>query len=71
VTETTALGAASLAGLAAGVYRGTDDLAAQWRVDRVFEPATDRDEAMRRVQGWEHAVTQLRSGCAEPAGFIG
>lgn len=71
VTETTALGAASLAGLAAGVYRGTDDLAAQWRVDRVFEPATGRDEALRRVQGWEHAVTQLRSGCSEPAGFIG
>ncbi|WEF32831.1 glycerol kinase GlpK [Pseudoduganella chitinolytica] len=70
VTETTALGAASLAGLAAGVYRGTDDLAAQWRVDRVFEPATDRAEALRRVQGWEHAVTQLRSGCAEPAAFV-
>jgi len=70
VTETTALGAASLAGLAAGVYRGTDDLAAQWRVDRVFEPATDRDEATRRVQGWEHAVTQLRSGCAGEGGFV-
>ncbi|WUR12460.1 glycerol kinase GlpK [[Empedobacter] haloabium] len=67
VTETTALGAASLAGLAAGVYQGTADLAQQWRVDRVFEPATGRDEAQRRVQGWEQAVSQLRSGCAESA----
>jgi glycerol kinase len=62
VTETTALGAANLAGLAAGVYRGTDDVAAQWRVDRVFEPAMDRAQAMARMQGWEQAIGRIAAG---------
>ena len=62
VTETTALGAASLAGLAVGVYGGTADLAAQWRVDRVFEPVISRDEALGRMHGWEQAIGRIASG---------
>jgi len=62
VTETTALGAASLAGLAAGVYRGTADLSAQWRAERVFEPVISRDEALHRMQGWERAIARLGIG---------
>ena len=58
VVETTALGAAYLAGLAIGIYAGRDELAAQWQVERRFEPAMSRDEAAARMTGWERAVRQ-------------
>ena len=58
VTETTALGAAYLAGLAAGMYSGLDELAAQWQTDRRFEPQMSRDEAGRRMAEWSRAVRQ-------------
>ncbi len=58
VTETTALGAAYLAGLASGVYAGLDELAAQWRVQRRFEPLMGRDQAATRMAQWERAVRQ-------------
>ena len=50
VIETTALGAAYLAGLASGVYRGLDELAAQWQVERRFH-ADDAARARRRADG--------------------
>jgi glycerol kinase len=59
VIETTALGAAYLAGLATGAYRGLDELAARWQVDRRFEPAISREAARGRIQAWEHAVRQV------------
>ncbi|MBL0943640.1 MAG: glycerol kinase GlpK [Hydrogenophaga sp.] len=58
VTETTALGAAYLAGLACGVYAGTDELSAQWRAERRFEPAMDRARAAEAMARWERAVRQ-------------
>ena len=58
VVETTALGAAYLAGLATGVYRGLDELAAQWQVERRFEPQLPRDRAAERMAQWERAVRQ-------------
>ena len=58
VTETTALGAAYLAGLACGVYAGTDELAAQWQVERTFHPTMARSRARELMQQWQHAVTQ-------------
>jgi glycerol kinase len=58
VVETTALGAAYLAGLAVGVYAGRDELAAQWRAERRFEPSIGRDEAAVRMARWEAAVRQ-------------
>jgi glycerol kinase len=58
ITETTALGAAYLAGLATGVWRGTDELAALWQVERRFLPALDRSRAAELMQRWEHAVRQ-------------
>ena len=61
VTETTALGAAYLAGLAVGVWPDTRSLSAQWKVDRQFEPAMSRDEAAVRMAAWEHAVGQAMS----------
>ncbi|MFL6694491.1 MAG: glycerol kinase GlpK [Ramlibacter sp.] len=58
VTETTALGAAYLAGLSAGVYAGTDELQAQWKVERRFTPTLSRERAGELMQRWEHAVRQ-------------
>ena len=61
VTETTALGAAYLAGLAVGVYRNEEALAALWRAERHFVPTLSRERAAELMQGWEHAVKQTRS----------
>ena len=58
VIETTALGAAYLAGLATGVYRDLGELEAQWQVDRRFLPTLSRAEAAARMARWEHAVRQ-------------
>lgn len=58
VTETTALGAAYLAGLSAGVFRGTDELSALWRAERRFMPTLDPARAAEKMQRWEHAVRQ-------------
>ncbi len=58
VVETTALGAAYLAGLHAGVYQGTAELAQRWQVERRFEPQRDRAWASERMAAWEHAVRQ-------------
>jgi len=58
VTETTALGAAYLAGLASGVYKSTDELSDMWQAERRFLPTLDRDRADQLMQRWEHAVRQ-------------
>lgn len=58
VIETTALGAAYLAGLQAGLYSGTDELAAQWRAERTFQPGMPRDQAQEKMAQWERAVRQ-------------
>jgi glycerol kinase len=58
ITETTALGAAWLAGLATGVYASPSDLGALWRAERTFEPAWDRARAQERMAQWDHAVRQ-------------
>ena len=58
VTETTALGAAYLAGLSSGVYRNRDELSALWRAERRFMPTLDRSRAGERMAQWEHAVRQ-------------
>jgi glycerol kinase len=60
VTETTALGAAFLAGLATGFWSSTEELAATWRLDRRFEPAMDRAQRERLVQRWRSAVERTR-----------
>jgi glycerol kinase len=56
VAETTALGAGFLAGLGAGVWSSTDDLAGVWQLDARFEPAMGDDERDRRVARWRQAV---------------
>ena len=58
VIETTALGAAYLAGLSCGIYSGLDELTAQWRAQRTFHPSMSAAQAAERMARWEHAVRQ-------------
>jgi glycerol kinase len=58
VIETTALGAAYLAGLTVGVYQNTDELTDLWRSERRFLPTLDRPRAQELMERWEHAVRQ-------------
>ncbi|WP_395708785.1 glycerol kinase GlpK [Reyranella sp.] len=61
VTETTALGAAFLAGLQAGLWPSLDALAQRWTLDRAFRPAEDAASRDRRCAGWQQAVQRVRS----------
>ena len=58
VIETTALGAAYLAGLSAGIYQSPQELAQHWRVERRFEPQMLREQAQALMAHWEKAVRQ-------------
>jgi glycerol kinase len=58
VIETTALGAAYLAGLHSGLYAGLDELSRQWRAERTFHPTLSRERAAEKMAQWEHAVRQ-------------
>ncbi|HEX6985174.1 MAG TPA: FGGY-family carbohydrate kinase, partial [Planctomycetaceae bacterium] len=60
VTETTALGAAFLAGLATGVWSGPDEIAATWRLDRRFEPSMGERERTRLIDRWRAAVERAK-----------
>lgn len=61
VLETTALGAAYLAGLAVGYWHNDAEIAANWRIDRRFEPAMQRDRVAELRAGWDKAVTRAKA----------
>lgn len=61
VTETTALGAAYLAGLAVGYWSGIDEVRRQWQVENKFEPQTDLESVKKVVDGWHEAVGRTLS----------
>jgi glycerol kinase len=65
VTETTAWGAASLAGLAVGVWSGLDELAAIRQVDRRFEPSMPADRRAAKLRGWHRAVERAKGWARE------
>ena len=60
VTETTALGAAYLAGLAVGYWKSTDEISAQWQEDKRFEPQMDEATRARLLKKWKKAVERSR-----------
>ncbi len=60
VTETTALGAAYLAGLATGYWSGPDEVARNWQMDRSFIPQISADERQQRMARWQKAVDRSR-----------
>ena len=58
VRETTALGAAYLAGLAVGFWSGTSEGASQWQIDRRFEPQISADQRLAKLARWHQAVAR-------------
>jgi len=54
--ESTALGAACLAGLAVGVFKSTKDISDQWESERIFSPQIDANERESRLSGWRRAL---------------
>lgn len=67
IRETTALGAAYLAGLAVGMWSGLEEIRAQWRLDRLYEPDMGTDDRARLLAGWHKAVGRaLRWAEPEP-----
>jgi len=60
ITETTALGAAYLAGLAVGFWKDIDEIRQQWQVDRVFEPEADPDGCDALIRGWQQALKRSK-----------
>ncbi len=65
VTETTALGAAYLAGLQVGYWSSQREVAAKWAEDRVFEPATGEAAREKGYRGWQRAVERSRDWAAD------
>ncbi len=65
VTETTALGAAYLAGLAVGYWKSGDDFAAQWQTERRFDPQIGREAAEALMNRWRKAIERAKNW-AEP-----
>ena len=60
-TETTALGAAYLAGLQAGIFASLEDIAAHWQADREFEPRMDDAQRNLLLAAWHDAVIKVRT----------
>ncbi len=66
ITETTALGAAYLAGLATGYWSGIADISAQWQIDQAFEPAIDAATRASLTRGWQRAVNAAKAWADDP-----
>ena len=54
--ETTAMGAAYLAGLAVGYWKNKEDIVKNWAIDAVFEPVIEEEDRKKRIKGWDRAV---------------
>ena len=65
-TETTALGAAFLAGLAVGFWEGTHELESLWHIDRVFEPSWSAERRAEMLEQWRRAVARTRDWVMSP-----
>jgi glycerol kinase len=68
ILETTALGAATLAGVGCGLYPSFEAMAANWRCERRFEPQMAAAERESRYAGWRDAVARVRSGFPQQHG---
>jgi len=60
ITETTALGAAYLAGLAVGIWSSPAEISAQWAVEHRFEPTTTPAQRTAKLNRWKQAVDRAR-----------
>ena len=61
VTQTTALGVAYLAGLQVGIYDSLEEISSQWRSERAFQPQMAQNESNLLYQGWQEAVSRVRT----------
>jgi len=60
VAETTALGAAYLAGLAVGYYSSKDEVKQNWQKDKIFQPEYDKEQVKNLYDGWKECVAKIR-----------
>jgi glycerol kinase len=60
ILETTALGAAYLAGLAVGFWKDATEISSNWQIERIFEPRMSSDEADHRRRRWNQALSRAR-----------
>jgi len=68
VTETTALGAAYLAGLACGVWPDLETVSSHWQLDRIFEPAWSEDRRQSHIERWKQAVERCQEWTTDQSG---
>ena len=61
ITETTALGAAYLAGLSTGFWNDLEEIRKQWKIDRSFVPGMAPEKAQQQIRKWKDAVTRAKS----------
>ena len=61
IRETTALGAACLAGLATGVWKNLDDIRGSWTLDRLYRPGMEPERWESLLDGWHRAVDRVRT----------
>ena len=61
ITETTALGAAYLAGLAVGYWKNMDDISNQWQVEKTFEPQMQSPQKNELIKGWQRAIKAVQA----------
>lgn len=64
IVETTALGAAYLAGLAVGYWKSLDEIKKQWQAERIFKPGTDTEVVRQKMAAWKRAVAAAQSWSA-------
>jgi glycerol kinase len=64
ITETTALGAAYLAGLAVGYWKDIADIREQWQAEREFIPDENAEQVQKQMKGWKRAVAAAQSWSA-------
>ena len=60
ITETTALGAAYLAGLAVGFWKDKDEISNKWKLEREFTPSLSEEESNKKYMGWKKAVERAK-----------
>jgi glycerol kinase len=65
ITETTALGAACLAGLATGFWSGQAEIARAWQAEKIFTPAMEKSERAGLLKGWQRAVRAVKAWSEE------
>ena len=61
ITETTALGAAYLAGLAVGYWKNMQEISGQWQIEKTFEPQMEPAQKGELIKGWQRAIKAVQA----------